>query len=114
MPCMSSDGMDEAGHAFSVAMEAKRKAEALEAVLIPLLCSASRALERVGYDFDENPALAQWWAAHKREDEQRIEREQQAEAALRMRRQQLDAILAKPFGELSQDEVAILRREGII
>lgn len=33
-----------------------------------LLCSACRVLTRMGYDFDENPALSQWWAAHQKED----------------------------------------------
>lgn len=33
-----------------------------------LLCSACRVLERLSYDFDENPALSQWWAQHKEED----------------------------------------------
>jgi len=25
-------------------------------------------LTRMGYDFEENPALSQWWAAHQKED----------------------------------------------
>jgi len=33
-----------------------------------LLCSACRVLARLGYDFDENPALSVWWEAHKKED----------------------------------------------
>jgi hypothetical protein len=33
-----------------------------------LLCSTCRVLARLGYDFDENPALSQWWEAHKKED----------------------------------------------
>lgn len=33
-----------------------------------LLCSACRVLERTGYDFDENPALSQWWERHKEKD----------------------------------------------
>lgn len=36
-----------------------------------LLCSACRALARLGYDFDENPALSRWWEEHKKEDEKR-------------------------------------------
>lgn len=39
-----------------------------EALLEVLLCSACRVLTRTGYDFDENPALSNWWAAHKKED----------------------------------------------
>jgi hypothetical protein len=33
-----------------------------------LLCSACRVLARMGYDFEENPALSQWWDAHQKED----------------------------------------------
>jgi hypothetical protein len=32
--------------------------------LTVLLCSSCRALDRLGYDFDENPALSQWWEKH--------------------------------------------------
>lgn len=31
-----------------------------------LLCSACRVLERLGYDFEENPALSLWWDDHKK------------------------------------------------
>ena len=33
-----------------------------------LLCSTCRVLDRLGYDFDENPRLSEWWDKHKRED----------------------------------------------
>ena len=33
-----------------------------------ILCSACRALERMGYDFGENPLLDEWWVAHKAQD----------------------------------------------
>lgn len=31
-----------------------------------LLCAACRVLTRYGYDFDENPALSQWWEKHQK------------------------------------------------
>lgn len=34
-----------------------------------LLCSACRVLTRLGYDFDENPALSAWWEKHQKKDE---------------------------------------------
>jgi len=40
-----------------------------------LLCSSCRVLERLNYDFDENPRLSEWWAKHKREDEERARKE---------------------------------------
>jgi len=33
-----------------------------------LLCSACRTLERMGYDFGENPLLEAWWEYHKAQD----------------------------------------------
>lgn len=33
-----------------------------------MLCSACRALVRLGYDMDENPALSAWWEDHKKAD----------------------------------------------
>jgi hypothetical protein len=37
-------------------------------MMTPLLCSACKVLERLGYDFDENPLLSQWWDKHKTKD----------------------------------------------
>lgn len=42
---------------------------AVPLTMTQLLCSACRALDRLGYDFGENPALDQWWDAHKRADD---------------------------------------------
>lgn len=39
-----------------------------------LLCSACRALKRLGYDFGENPALDRWWDEHQKEDAKREKR----------------------------------------
>jgi len=44
------------------------EAHKANAAMVPLLCSACRILTRMGYDFEENPALSQWWAAHQKED----------------------------------------------
>ena len=33
-----------------------------------LLCSTCRVLTRIGYDFDENPRLSEWWEKHKIDD----------------------------------------------
>jgi len=33
--------------------------------LISLLCSVSSILERLNYNFKENPALDEWWNKHK-------------------------------------------------
>lgn len=33
-----------------------------------LLCATCRVLARLGYDFDENPELSEWWERHKELD----------------------------------------------
>ena len=33
-----------------------------------LLCASCKVLTRYDYDFDENPALSQWWDEHEKED----------------------------------------------
>lgn len=48
-------------------VEAQRFQE-VQITMKQLLCSACRALERLGYDMDENPALSQWWEQHKMDD----------------------------------------------
>ncbi len=57
MPCVDWGGHAQADY------DAQKRAEK-----DALLCSACRVLARMGYDFDENPALSVWWAAHKQRD----------------------------------------------
>lgn len=71
----------------------------------PLLCSACRVLERLGYDFDENPALSVWWAKHQEEDAQKAIVQQQE----RLRLEKVKSILAKPLLEITPEERQFLR-----
>ncbi len=71
-----------------------------------LICSACRALERLGYDFDENPELSEWWDKHKKADEARMA----DEAKVRFEKRIIEDALKKPLGELSDDEKKILRK----
>lgn len=79
MPCYDSRTSDLANAAAVIAgygggysspevryVESNRDKE-----LTALLCSTCRVLTRLGYDFDENPALSVWWEAHKKEDAKR-------------------------------------------
>lgn len=77
-----------------------------------LLCSACRALDRLGFDFDENPELSDWWAKHKKEDDARIERENKEAEVKAFERRVIKQALIKPFGDLSKDELKILRKNG--
>jgi len=55
-----------ADHARGIAIA--EAAETGRVTMKQLLCSACRALARMNYDFDENPALSQWWDEHKKGD----------------------------------------------
>lgn len=79
-----------------------------------LLCSACRSLERLGYDFDENPELSDWWASHKKQDDARIAREAEAEERERWEKRTVKDALKKPFGELSKEEKNLLKKRGYI
>lgn len=71
-----------------------------------MLCSACRALEGFGYDFDLNPELADWWAKHKEEDAER----ERKEHAKRLELERVDAIIKKPFKDLSEEEKRLLKK----
>jgi hypothetical protein len=101
MPCIVDPTPEE------LAEDHQRMANKL---LGPLLCSACRTLERMEYDFDENPALSKWWSDHKKADEAR-ERE---EAKNRVRRELAKQIAQLPVNTLTSDEKAILRAEGYL
>lgn len=51
-------------------VELRREANrtAAKVTYAQMLCAACRVLTRLGYDFDENPALSQWWDKHKEDD----------------------------------------------
>lgn len=46
----------------------ERKEQEIASDMAAMLCSACRVLERIGYDFDENPMLSRWWDDHKKKD----------------------------------------------
>ena len=73
-----------------------------------LICSACRALEEFGFDFDLNPELSVWWDKHKQDDAQR---EKKRDAA-RLRKERAAILATKPFSELTEAEKKILKVEG--
>lgn len=101
MPCMSYDYPDPTP-------TVKRDDRKLE----PLLCSACRVLDRLGYDFDENPALSEWWAEHKRKDDARIAREKAQAAREAQDRARCDELLSVPFKELAAEDIKLLKKYG--
>lgn len=71
MPCRDDIGFmeDQARREYVRKSEENEKKGILPPAV--LLCSACRSLERMGYDFEENPALSIWWDNHKKEDASR-------------------------------------------
>lgn len=104
MPCRTDPSPED--YAAAV-VDAEKKQDAL-------LCAACRVLDRVGYDFDENPELSVWWDKHKREDDARQAREREiAEKKKYKKRVAAEAVL-KPVAELSKEEKAILKELGFL
>jgi hypothetical protein len=109
MPCITYQTPEE--ESAELAAHAKRAAKD---TYEPMLCSACRVLERLGYDFDENPKLSFWWDKHKRDDAER-ERIVRVERERKEYRQRIaqDALL-KPIKDLSKEERAILKEFGYL
>ena len=102
MPC--SDGgvpYPPSPAEIAAAREAKRTPS--------LLCSACRSLERLGYDFDENPELSEWWDKHKAEDAARLLKVAQDTERRAYRQRILTEALKKPVGDLTGEEKKILK-----
>lgn len=108
MPCIGGPSWDQEQ------AEAKREAKLKEqqSRMEPMLCSACRALERLGYDFDENPELSEWWDKHKKADAERLAKEQQEAERAAYQKRVAEEALRKPFGDLSNEEKHLLKKLG--
>lgn len=74
----------------------------------PMLCSACRTLERLGFDFDENPELSEWWDKHKAADRAR----EKEETRKRLELEQVQTIAKKPFNKLTDADKKLLKKHG--
>jgi hypothetical protein len=99
---------------YDTAVAAEGASNAAKAKYDPLLCSACRALERFGYDFDENPALSVWWANHKAEDARKAEAAKAEADRLAYRKAKAQEAMAKPLNQLTDEERNLLREEGFL
>lgn len=113
MPCYDG-GPTEAEIRAEERRKENRAKEAGKAEMTPLLCSACRALERLGFDFDENPVLSQWWDKHKAEDARRQAAEEAQAQRAAYRKKVIEEALQKSISLLSQEEKKILKEEGIL
>ncbi len=75
-----------------------------------MLCSACRVLQKIGFDFDENPRLSEWWDKHKKEDEKK-DRE---ETRKRLNYELALAASKKPVSKLTAEDKILLKREGFL
>lgn len=78
--------------------------------LTEMLCSTCRVLERVKFDFDENPQLSKWWDKHKREDEKR----EAEEIKKRLEKQMALELTKKSLSELTIADKKLLKRFGYL
>jgi hypothetical protein len=114
MPCRTDPSPEE------YAAERARNAAKTEANRLaketydPLLCSACRVLERMGYDFDENPSLSVWWDQHKRDDVERERILQNEQKRAEYRERIVLEALVKPLKDLSNEERHLLKEMGYL
>ena len=106
MPCIGGPSWEDTQREQREAAAQKR--------MEPMLCSAGRTLERLGYDFEENPELSQWWDKHKKEDAKREEAERKAAEKAAWERKVIKEALDKPIGELSKEEKALLKKHNFL
>lgn len=78
--------------------------------LTEILCSACRSLERLGYDFDENPSLSKWWYDHKKKDEERKKEEEKQ----RLKHLKAQSLIEKPFKSLTSKDLNLLDELGYL
>lgn len=107
MPCIG-------GPSWSEEQAEEKRKKNLEERYKSMLCSACRALERMGYDFDENPALSEWWDAHKREDAAKLAKQQQEAERKEYQKRIVREALAKPVSELTEEEKALLKKHNFL
>lgn len=73
-----------------------------------MLCSACRALDLLGYDFDLNPELSEWWDKHKKEDD----RKEQARRKAEWQKRVAEEASQKSIKDLTPEEKSLLAKLG--
>ena len=84
----------------------KKKLDKTEA----LLCSVCRVLEKNKFEFELNPELDNWWAAHKAEDERVAEEKAIKLAKERFEKERLAEVMEKAFRDLTLEDKKLLRK----
>lgn len=113
MPCYDGGTSHE-----DMLAEERRRRDNIKSLYVKrlesMLCSACRTLERGGFDFDENPMLSEWWAAHKAEDEERQRKEREVANRKAYRQGIIEVALKKPVSELTAEEKKLLKEEKFL
>lgn len=79
-----------------------------------LLCSSCRVLKKLGYDFDENPRLSEWWAKHQ-EDDAKADAKKERARIKKQKRKELIAVLIKLLIQsLTPEDKRVLKEEGYL
>jgi hypothetical protein len=106
MPCLS----EPTSHDLDMERARNQGRDRGKKEMESLVCSACRVLERMGYDFDENPQLSVWWDNHKRQDAIKAERAEEERQREEYQQRIVREALKKPVKELSVDEKNLLKR----
>lgn len=98
MPCQGGCGSPEPNYKQEVAK------------LSSLLCSVCRSLEDLNFDFDKNPELSRFWDEHKKIDEARL----LSEARMRLEKSRCLELSNKKFGDLTKEELGLLKKHKFV
>jgi hypothetical protein len=83
-----------------------------------MLCSACRALQRLKYDFDENPELSVWWDKHLKADQKRedakLKRQLEAKQKRVRKKNAIEVASNKPVSKLTKKDKDLLKEFSLI
>ena len=105
--CDTYPGESDEQNQLSKLQKARKSMSKLES----LLCSTCRVLEEQKFDFDKNPELSQWWANHKKVDEDR----ELKELAMKTRKEMAIFIAkTKQVADLTKEDKQLLKDFGLL
>lgn len=107
MPCSDSGpSYEEVQRSQRATLAEQHRVQRLDV----MLCAVCRSLEQLGFDFETNPELSEFWAKHKREDLLREE----AEALKAFRRREAIEASKKPVAKLTAADKKLLKEFGYL
>lgn len=90
MPCSDNRGPEP------IIITDTRQIKKLES----MLCSSCRVLKKLGYDFDENPRLSEWWERHQEADAKADARKERVRIKKQKRKELVATLLKMTMKEI--------------